>query len=245
MINYTYYFTERYIAKFCTDPPVYNQIKIEKLYDFTHFFAITPVLLLLLFSFLRTWWIFSQNLIDRKNPLQRPTTPQFPWPMVNESFISNFRGGKLSTVEFPARSTVLRSKPCSSRKTGDYEIVRRWSIRRYCWARGVRVRREEEWLNYSALACATFQIGTMFRRIPRVITGQRILSCEIFVSGIDKELRSWHFNGVYSVFSSCSTRKGGSDWGLFIYRAAAGVTVIRVLIAILCKRTSYLVLWGK
>lgn len=78
MINYTYYFTDFYITTFYINTPVCNEIKIEKLNDFTHFFIIIPILLLLLL-FSNTI-LFSQNsttkgynLIDRKNPLQRPT----------------------------------------------------------------------------------------------------------------------------------------------------------------------------
>lgn len=36
MINYTYYFTDFYITTFYINTPVCNEIKIEKLNDFTH-----------------------------------------------------------------------------------------------------------------------------------------------------------------------------------------------------------------
>lgn len=67
--------------------------------------------------------------------------------------------------------------------------------------------------NYSALACATFQIGTMFRRILRSLV-QRILSRKIFVSGIHKVLRSWHFDGVYSrsYFQRARETRGEDTW---------------------------------
>lgn len=59
MINYTYYFTDFYITTFYINTPVCNEIKIEKLNDFTHFFIIIPILLLLLL-FSNTI-LFSQN----------------------------------------------------------------------------------------------------------------------------------------------------------------------------------------
>lgn len=58
-INYTYYFTDFYITTFYINTPVCNEIKTEKLNDFTHFFIIIPILLLLLL-FSNTI-LFSQN----------------------------------------------------------------------------------------------------------------------------------------------------------------------------------------
>lgn len=181
--------------------------------DFTHTFS-----LLFQFYYHHHYYYYQTRYFPSKIPWQRIKShtknplhstsnypPQFRWP-VNESFISNFRGGKLScAVKFPARST-LRSKAPAEKpvimKSFDVDLSD-GIVRREVYA----CKERKKWLNYSALACATFQIGTMFRRIPHVITGQRILSREIFVSGIDKEFRSWHFNGVYSVFSTCSREK--------------------------------------
>lgn len=144
MINYTYYFTDFYITTFYINTPVCNEIKIEKLNDFTHH----PNFIIIIIIFKHDTFLSKFHDKGIKSHRQEKSSstsnysPQFRWP-VNESFISNFRGGKLScAVKFPARST-LRSKPSSSRKTGDYEINSTLIyLLRYCQTRGVRVRRE-------------------------------------------------------------------------------------------------------
>lgn len=80
--------------------------------DFTHTFS-----LLFQFYYHHYYYYYQTRYFPSKIPWQRVKShtknplhstsnypPQFRWP-VNESFISNFRGGKLScAVKFPARS---------------------------------------------------------------------------------------------------------------------------------------------
>lgn len=194
--------------------------KIERFH--THFFIIIPILLSSLLLLLSNTILSFQNSMTKshtKNPLHSTSNypPQFRWP-VNESFISNFRGGKLScAVKFPARST-LRSKAPAEKpvimKSFDVDLSD-GIVRREVYACEER----KKWLNYSALACATFQIGTMFRRIPHVITRPTYTFawdiCQWDRQRVSILTFQWRIFRIFNLF----TRKGGSDWGLFIYRA--------------------------